>query len=419
MLLWLNQALSQLSYNLLNFSLIVIVYKLTQSTFAVSILIIFFFLPSLFFSLPAGVLSDLLDKKKVMFLADILWAGAVFLIFLNRDYFLGVLLLTFVAKFFDTFFFPAEAASLPQVVTRNNLVEANSLFSFTTYGAMVLGFSMAGPLMRFVGLGSPLIVASVLTSLGSIGILAMNPLKGESSLRKLISDKSFFAVLRIKITEGLGFLKSKFIVLGAVIVSVLGQVFATLVSNIVPEYAEKYLKIAAEDISFVFVLPLALGIVLGLFTLNKFLRSKLKRVSLRWGVFFLGVSLLGLSLTPLSKQLVEAHHLLFNGPLYFEKLLGVSGLAAFFSLLGGLGASLVLVPALTFSQQNIPPSLRGRAFGIYGAVTAFLIIGLVVPLGGLTEIIGVPAIFATMGVCAFTVYVITFKILHIKANVLN
>ncbi|MFH1895928.1 MAG: MFS transporter [bacterium] len=415
-LLWINQALSQISYNLLNFTLVVLVYKLTQSTLAVSILIIFFFLPSLIFSLPAGVISDLLDKRKVMIGADILWAGTVFLIFLNRDHFWAVLFLTFGAKFFDSFFFPAEAAALPQVTKKENLIEANSLFSFTTYGAMLLGFGLAGPLMRFVGQGAPLVLAGILTFGGSLALAALKPLKGESSLGQIIGGGGFWSTICTKVEEGLTFLKNQWVILGAIVVSVLGQVFSTLLSNIMPEYAEKSLKVAAEDISFVLVLPAALGIVLGLFTLNKFLKPRLKRVSVRLGMALLSLALLGLSLAPLAKRLVKDYHLVFNGPLAFESLPGVSALAALFAALAGFGAALILIPALTFSQQNIPSGLRGRAFGFYGSVTAFLVIGLVVPLGGVAEVIGIPVILAALAVFIFTAFILSFKISALKTT---
>jgi MFS family permease len=166
-------------------------------------------------------------------------------------------------------------------------------------------------------------------------------------------------------------------------------VFATVVGSLLPEYAERSLKVPAEDISIMFVMPLSLGIIFGLFAVNKLFSKTLKRVPVRLGLLIVAGGFLGLSVTPI-----------------FSIVL----LASFFAFLLGLGASLVLIPALTFSQLNIPTNLRGRAFGLYGAITAFLVIGLVVPLGGLAEIIGVPIILGGLGVLASGIFVASWKL---------
>lgn len=407
--LWLNQALSQVSYNLLNFTLLILVYKLTGSTFAVSIMIIFFYLPPLIFSLPAGVISDLADKRKVMIITDILWAGSVLLIFLTKDHFWGLLFFTFLAKFFDTFFFPSEAASLPVIVKSENLTQANSSFSLNTYLGMIVGFLLAGPMIRFIGSGSPLILAALLTIIGAVAVFFMDPIKGEGMSKKFNLFHSL-ETLKIKLSEGVDFFKLQLKVLSAIVISVMGQVLAALIANLVPEYAEENLKIAAEDTSFVLVLPLALGVLLGIFIVNRFLKNRLKRVCIRLGLLSAGLGFLGLSLAPLSKKILSTAHL-FNGPLYFESVLGISSLAGFFSLLLGIATALTLIPALTFAQQNIPRNLRGRAFGIHATITAFLIIGLVIPLGGLAELIGVPAILGTFALAAFAVLLGSYKLL--------
>lgn len=408
--LWLNQALSQISYNLLNFTLIVLIYKLTNSTFAVSIMIIFFYLPSLVFSLPAGVASDLLDKRKVMILADLLWAAAVLGIFFAKGHFWSILILTFLAKFFDSFFFPAEAASLPIVVNKDKLTEANSLFSINTYLGMLMGFLAAGPLMRFVSDGAPLIAASILTLTGAFFVYQMKPMNGESSLKKLM-PMNFFHIITQKVVEGLEFIKTQLVVLLSLVVAVTGQVLAVLIANLLPEYAEKYLKISAEDSSFILVAPLALGVITGLILLNKWLKKSLKRNSLRTGLFLATVAFFGLSVTPLLKNALLPQHFMFKELWQFEELLPLSAVAALFSYCLGTAGSLVLIPALTFSQENTPVNLRGRAFGLYGAITAFLVIGLVVPLGGFVEFFGVPVILGFLAMVCLLLLIISFTLL--------
>ena len=62
--LWINQILVQLSYNSLNFALIIWVFKLTDSNTAVSALLFAIYLPAVILGLFTGVLVDIIDRKK-------------------------------------------------------------------------------------------------------------------------------------------------------------------------------------------------------------------------------------------------------------------------------------------------------------------------------------------------------------------
>src|SRR3989344_2088764 len=70
--LWINQILVQLSYNALNFTLILWVFKLTGSNTAVATLLFFIYLPSVILGLFTGVLVDLINKKKIIMLIDMM-----------------------------------------------------------------------------------------------------------------------------------------------------------------------------------------------------------------------------------------------------------------------------------------------------------------------------------------------------------
>src|SRR5687767_11138480 len=78
--LWINQILMQLAINTLNFALIIWVYKLTNSNFAVSALILSVYLPAFLFGIVAGVFVDLADRRKIIIFIDLLFA-VLFLVF--------------------------------------------------------------------------------------------------------------------------------------------------------------------------------------------------------------------------------------------------------------------------------------------------------------------------------------------------
>ncbi|MDP3733013.1 MAG: MFS transporter, partial [Candidatus Daviesbacteria bacterium] len=68
--LWINQILVQLSYNSLNFALIIWVFKLTDSNLAVAALLFAVYLPAVILGLFTGVLVDLIDRKKIIMMID-------------------------------------------------------------------------------------------------------------------------------------------------------------------------------------------------------------------------------------------------------------------------------------------------------------------------------------------------------------
>src|SRR5688500_9308931 len=70
--LWINQILVQLSYNSLNFALVIWVYRLTDSNLAVSALMVAIYLPAVLFGLFAGVLVDVTDRRKIIMGINIL-----------------------------------------------------------------------------------------------------------------------------------------------------------------------------------------------------------------------------------------------------------------------------------------------------------------------------------------------------------
>src|SRR5690348_8908330 len=94
--LWLNQILVQLSYNSLNFALIIWVFKLTDSSTAVSALLFAVYLPAVLLGLFAGVFVDIFDKKKIIITVDFFLALAFISLIFFKNYFPALLIITFI-----------------------------------------------------------------------------------------------------------------------------------------------------------------------------------------------------------------------------------------------------------------------------------------------------------------------------------
>lgn len=131
-------------------------------------------LPHLLFGLFAGAWVDRLRRRPVMITADI--ARAVLIATIPVSAWLGVLriehliAIAFLAEIFTVFFDIAYLSYIPSLVSRNDLVEANSRLEATASGAQVIGPALGGTLVRYLGAPIALLV-DALTYLFSAAFL--------------------------------------------------------------------------------------------------------------------------------------------------------------------------------------------------------------------------------------------------------
>ena len=114
--LWIAQICSQLAQNLTWIILGAFVRQQTKQTTLVAVIIVSAMLAQLFLSGFAGVLVDRASKRAVLFNSNVLRV---------------ILTLLFIANAVAQFFMPAEAATIPLVVEKRNLIAATSLFNIT------------------------------------------------------------------------------------------------------------------------------------------------------------------------------------------------------------------------------------------------------------------------------------------------
>src|SRR5438067_139119 len=118
--LWTAQVLSLVAQNFLNFALIIRVFDITQGTHfanvAVSLVVLAFGIPSVFFAAVAGVYVDHWDRRLVMVIANLTRALLVLAYPYIEGQFWLILVLTFLVSTATQFFTPAEAATIPKLV---------------------------------------------------------------------------------------------------------------------------------------------------------------------------------------------------------------------------------------------------------------------------------------------------------------
>jgi len=135
-------------------------------------------LPGLFFAAIGGVIADRLNRKHVMIVCEVARAGLVLsLAFVETI--TALILVNLLLEAFTLVFQPAKEATVPNLVQRNELVQANSLSLSAAYGTFPLGaalFLVLAPLGEKVTFGflpgTPESLAFLLDSLTYLGSAA-------------------------------------------------------------------------------------------------------------------------------------------------------------------------------------------------------------------------------------------------------
>lgn len=407
--LWINQILVQVSYNMLNFSLIILVFRLTGSNTITATFLLMVMIPSIVFGVFAGVVADRFDKRKILLLTDI-GIALVMLLFIPvySSAFL-ILVVAFILNIIFQFFIPAEAAALPSIVHRDNLLAANALFQFTPTAALIIGSASAGPIVSHFGY-IPIFLFGSGTMLATFFIRRFLPAMPAEKHMAYGGEKEGLVgliVLTKKHTqEGLRFILSNNKVWAAIFVLSFIQATASTVAALGPGFMEQILKIEATDASLILLLPTGIGLLAGAAMTIKFGQRTPHRFIVTRGFIICGSALIALALTPVVGANLSHREFLVSTLRPFSKAFTVSIWVSFFALFVGFGLAQVIIPAQTSLQTSTPSYLRGRVFAvwailiavgvsipalvagaiadIFGVVTSMIIVGAVVVVVGLT-----------------------------------
>lgn len=216
--LWLGQLVSNFGDRLNQMALVALVYQRNPGNeVALAKLISFTIIPVFVIGPIAGVWVDRLDRKKVMIASDILRGALVLMIplFIVLNQILLIYFAIFLAFSVSRFFIPSKMAIIPDLVTKDKLLVANTLQDTTHMVGNVVGLMVAGFIVniRYVGAIGGFYIDSV-TFFVSAVFIAMIVLKErethdvreelETTAHALESSLKRSVLSEIK--EGLGYL---------------------------------------------------------------------------------------------------------------------------------------------------------------------------------------------------------------------
>jgi predicted MFS family arabinose efflux permease len=375
--LWLAQVATQVGANMVLYALTVAIFEQTHSSTSVSLLILSFLVPAVLFGAVAGVYVDRLDRRMLLVVTNLLRALVfVFLIFFQQD--VGLILLsTALISTLSTFFAPAEAAMIPAIVDRPQLLAANSLYVFTLQAAFFVGFAILGPLIvNVAGQTATLLVVAALFVVAAGLCWQLPRYKPEtyamgSPQQAAREARSAVATTLGQLRDGFDYILTNravfwpltYLAITASLVGVLGVLG--------PGFATQVLGLGERDFVVV-VLPLGAGLVVSILLLNIYGRYIPMRRGIEGGLIGLGIALAALALAQPVRQAIT-----------FAPSISLLSLVVVVAFAAGLAYGFVAVPAQTQLQEELPEDIRGRVFGVLNmlvSVASFLPIILVGPI---------------------------------------
>ena len=356
--LWIAQIISNFGDRLTQMALVALIYQRTPgSAIALAKLVSFTIIPVFLIGPIAGAWVDRLNKRNDMVISDLLRGVLVLAIpfFIMLHQILLVYLAVFLTFSLSRFFIPSRMAIIPDIVSKDKLLVANTLADTTHMLGNVMGLVVAGILVniKFIGaIGGFYIDAA--TFFASAALIAM------------MVQRSFVKEVR----EDLLVTKE------ALSRSIRKSIFAEIKDGIM--YFKKYSQM--HFIVYVFFILMAglgaISCVVIIFIQESFGTATLDLGLI--GMFLVGGLLLGTLLYgKLGQGTEKAHTILlsFIGTGISVVLFAffvrkypnilVSGLLAGFM---GMAASPIMVSVNTMTHETMPEEARGRTFSSLEAV---------------------------------------------------
>lgn len=410
LVIWSNQILLQLSYNMLSFTLLVTLFRLTGSNTISALFLLTNLIPSTLLAMFAGVVADKFDRRKILLITDV-GVGVCMFSYLFIDLPVQIILVTLLLNSILQFFQPTESATIPMLVPKKDLLAANSLFQMTLFGAMIGGYAIAGPILDRFGSDIIFIFGSSSLLISFILRRFLPPLPNEGTREKTSNIQGLINLTKRHIGEGLRFITSNRYVWATILTMAIANALANLIITVGPGLMEQVLKIRAEGASIVLLLPLGLGMVTGALSVGKFGSLIARRHIIALGFFISGIAVIVIVLAPIIASYIIGHDINFSRPVHFLNAVKLSYFISFFAIILGFGGSFIIIPTQTLLQELTPNNLRGRVFS-----TQIMVMGIVAAIpvfaaGALSDIFGVQTVLFVVGTI-----IIVCAILGLKAE---
>ena len=312
-----------------------LVLELTGSAERLGLVVALQFLPSLLFSIPAGVLSDRYSRRKLLLTTQggmaVLALGMFILIASGLVRYEHVLVFAFLYGIFNAADLPVRQAFTVELAGKERYPGAIALNSFGFNTSRLVGPALAGLLIAGLGL-SWSYLANALSFFPLILVLLGVPSSRLEAKREGVVKEAL---------EGMRFVWGHPLVRQVVVLVGLSSLLGMNFQTMVPAYARLELKLDAQSFG---LLMSAVGLGSIVAALIQALTSRARPLRAVLGSALLGLALMALAL-PLP-----------------------TGWVAFMFGLAGLGMITTLINSNTTVQLLAPDHIRGRVMSVYSMV---------------------------------------------------
>ena len=313
-----------------------LLFDLTSSPFYLGLFSSLRMVMLLSFFILGGIMSDRIDRRKVMlaiqWISALTALGLALLVSTHTIRVWHIFVLGAITSTTWAFEQPVRQALLPQLVRREDLVNALALNAVTWNGAGLLGPSLVGLSVSYIGIGGCFYV-NVISYLAVIGALMRMHVPN-------VVHHQHASVIQ-SLTEAFGYVRRENVIMTFLTVSAIFNIFGRSYVTLLPVFAKDVLQLGASGFGFISAGP-GLGTIIGPFTLASLGRVEAKPARM--------VGLLVGFTTCLFSFAVSR-----DARLAFGFLVAVGALSTLFETL--LNTSI---------QLRVEEAFRGRVSGFYG-----------------------------------------------------
>ncbi|CAG9620402.1 MFS transporter [Sutcliffiella rhizosphaerae] len=378
MFLWIGKVISNFGFQIYVIALPLLIYELSKSALAMSMMRAVDFLPNIFIGMLAGVMVDRFNRKRIMKYAVIMQiialSAVVLLIFSNEIAVWHLYIFGFILSTSGYAFGNSQHSSIPQLVSKEQLTAANAKLTFVDTFVSMIGPGVAGIIIAFYsfGISFSFYLICLVVLLVLILFIQVPPVQ-----RKQEKQTSVWEDMK----EGIQELFGNKTLLTPTVITIFSNLSASLVVGVLIFYAADILNASEKEIGFMFSFG-AVGGLIGTLVITR-LRKKMGR-----GRIYAWCLLI---------EIISLMVLIFANTWW---LIGLSLLIRSFSVI------MSNVVYFTIRQEFTPNHLLGRVSG-----TSSMLMKLALPLGlfiaGLwAEFLPIPLLFIFSTLIMTVLYIV-------------
>ena len=339
-----------------------LIYDLTSSPLALTWVMLSFIVPSAIFSLIGGVVADRVSKKNIMIYSQLINAISTFIlaymVFVGEVTFEHFIYFGILNGAVGSLSMPANFSIVPEIVRKENLINATALQTSTFNLSSIVGPILAGSLIALFSIGekssfySVGLVFFVITSLLFIATFLTLFIKHHGKPENTTNTSSLE-----DFKEGFNFVWKEKTILGLLLMGLLPSAFGKASNFLLPAFNQDVISGGPEELG-ILSAGMGVGALLGSLLLANLSNFKRK------GKLMLGTAY-GWALAILTFAL--------------------TGSLTMAILFGALNMSLI--------QLQAPQYIRGRVISLLIVMSGVMPLA-VVPIGGVAEYLGVAVALA-------------------------